>query len=342
MSQSPVAAVVLAAGQSTRMRSDAPKVLHEVCGRPMLAFVLDACRAAGIERVFVVVGHQKQLVINSFASDADLAFVEQAEQKGTGHAVLMCRQALERFDGPVLVIAGDMPLIRGETLSELAASHRAAGAAASLATTVLDDPGGYGRIVRDEAGALLAIVEERDCTPDQRAIREVNPSYYCFDRAGLFEALGAVRPDNAKKELYLTDVFRELRQRGRTVAARTVVPAADATGINSRADLAEVNRLMQRRLQEAVFEGGATIVSPETTWIEAGATVGAETVIQPFTFVGAWARVGRGCALGPFAWVARRETVPDGATVAGNLGPVERAAAVLAMHRPTVAVAGGR
>lgn len=309
------AAIILAAGKSTRMKSDRPKVLHEVCGRSMLAYVIEACQAASIGRILVVVGHQKQAVMEAFQSAADVQFVEQAEQKGSGHAVQMTRAALAGFDGSVLVIAGDMPLVRVETLRELLDTHARERAAASLATTMLDEPAGYGRILRNDRGEFLGIVEERDCTETQRTIREVNPSYYCFECEALFEALEQVRPDNAKGEYYITDTLRILRDRGRRVVAATRVPPADATGINSPVDLAEVNRLMQRRLQTALMEQGVTIVAPELTWIESDAHIGADTIVHPFSFIGSEARIGRGCRIGPFATVARRAVVGDGRSV---------------------------
>lgn len=318
MSQRPTAAIILAAGKSTRMKSDLPKVMHEVCGRPMLAYVLDACAAAGLQRIIVVVGHQKQIVLEAFGGRRDLTYVEQTEQRGTGHAVLMARDALRDFQGDVFVIAGDMPMIRAGTLRELRETHVQAQAAASIATTVLEEPFGYGRIVRDTRGEFLAIVEERDCTDAQRQIKEVNPSYYLFDRAALFDALQSVRPDNAKKEYYLTDVLRILREQGRRVVAQTSVPPADATGINSRADLAEVSRLMQARLQGAIMDSGVTIIAPALTWIEAGASIGPEAVIHPYTWIGSGAQIGARCRIGPFAVVARDARIGDDGIVCGH------------------------
>jgi bifunctional UDP-N-acetylglucosamine pyrophosphorylase/glucosamine-1-phosphate N-acetyltransferase len=321
------AAVVLAAGKSTRMNSALPKVLHPVCGRPMLAYVLDACRQAGVDRIVLVVGHDKQAILDEFGDDPDLLFVEQAEQRGTGHAVLMAQTALSDVSGPVLVIAGDMPLVRAGTLSDLLATHQCERAEASLATTVLADPSGYGRIIRGPSGEFLGIVEDRDCTDDQRLTLEVNPSYYCFNRSALFTALAEVRPNNVKNEYYLTDVFAILRKEGRRIVADTSVPAADAIGINSRAELAEVSRLMQQRIQEAVMADGVSIVAPLQTWLEWGAVIGADTVIHPFTFIGAGAAIGRGCTIGPFACIQRggrvkdRETLAVGAVVGSNDGP---------------------
>jgi bifunctional UDP-N-acetylglucosamine pyrophosphorylase/glucosamine-1-phosphate N-acetyltransferase len=309
------AAVILAAGKSTRMKSDLPKVLHEVCGRPMLGYVINACREAGVDRIVVVVGHRKDDVIACFRGEPDLVFVEQKEQKGTGHAVLFCREALEAVTGSVLVIAGDMPLVRRETLASLLEARREFGHAVTIATTVLDDPAGYGRIIRDEFGNLEGIVEDRDCTPDQKQITEVNPSYYCFDRRHMFEALDQVRPNNAKGEYYITDAVAILRASGAGASAIKAVPAEDAMGVNSRLDLSAVSRVLQDRIQSAVMDEGTTIVDPDNTWIESGATIGRDTVVYPFTFIGSNARIGGNCRIGPFAQVAAGETITDGAVV---------------------------
>ncbi len=310
-----LAAIVPAAGRSTRMQTELPKVLHDLCGRPMLAYVLDACREAGIEELCVVVGFGGQQVIETVGDRPGVRFVEQREQKGSGHAIGVCADAFKGYEGDIVVIAGDMPMIRGETLRTLVGSHRAAGAAASLATTTLQDPSGYGRIIRDREGAFERIVEHRDCTPDQLAIREVNPSYYCFDAASLFAALPKLKPDNAKGEYYITDVLSILRGAGKPVRAATSVPPEDAVGINSRADLAEVSHLMQRRIQKKWMDAGVSIVDPRTTWIDSRAQIGAGTVLRPFTCIEGRARIGARCTIGPFAYIADGAEAADGAVV---------------------------
>jgi bifunctional UDP-N-acetylglucosamine pyrophosphorylase/glucosamine-1-phosphate N-acetyltransferase len=312
---SDVAAIILAAGKSTRMKSDLPKVLHEICGQPMLSFVLQACRLVGVDRLVVVVGHGKELVQQHYASDSDLTWVDQTEQKGTGHAVLCCREALRDFDddGTVLVIAGDMPLIRRETLANLVESRSKSRDAATLATTILDEPTGYGRILRDDQGNIEQIIEEVDCTPEQRGIREVNPSYYCFESGRLFEALDNLKPTGANGEYYITDAVRILQSLGHNVSADVRVPSEDAMGINSRLDLAAINRVMQDRIQFGLMSEGVTIVDPDNTWIEADAAVGRDTVVYPFTFIGTGAIVGDRCRIGPFVHVDVGEVVDDGA-----------------------------
>jgi len=315
---SETAAIILAAGKSTRMNSERPKVLHEICGRPMLGFVLSACRLAGVDKIVVVVGHGKREVMAAFSDDSDLVWVEQTEQRGTGHAVLCAHESLKEFDGSVLVIAGDMPLIRRPALSDLLQVRAASDDAVTLATTMIADPKGYGRIVRDEDGQLEAIVEQRDCTEAEQAIREVNPSYYCFDGKKLFETLGCVPVNANSGELYITDVVRVMRENGLPVSATVSINAEDATGVNSRLDLAKVGRLMQDRIQLSAMNDGVTIVDPDTTWIEADVVLGKDTTIYPFSVIGVGAEIGRGCRVGPFAHVKRGAMVPDG----GIVGPV--------------------
>jgi bifunctional UDP-N-acetylglucosamine pyrophosphorylase/glucosamine-1-phosphate N-acetyltransferase len=241
-------AIILAAGQGTRMKSDLPKVLHEVFGRPMLAYVLDACRDAGCDRRIVVIGHQADHLRRTFAdSDGDIEWVEQTEQLGTGHAVMVCGEQLARLEGPVLVLAGDGPLIRSATLRKLLETHQQTKAACTLATSILDDPGRYGRIVRDETGNLAGIVEYLDATERQREIKEVNVSLYCFDAEALRQAIAHLDNANAKGEYYLTDTLAVLREAGRTLSAVPAVPADEVVSINTQQQLRQVEQIMTRR-----------------------------------------------------------------------------------------------
>ncbi|MGC9259940.1 MAG: NTP transferase domain-containing protein [Phycisphaerae bacterium] len=281
-----IAAIILAAGKSTRMKSQRVKVLHEICGRAMLAYVLDAVREAGAQRIVVVVGHDRERVMREFAGQPDILWVHQQEQKGTGHAVQVCREALTEFVGDIFVLAGDGPLIRAQTLVQMLHAHQEKRAALTLATSVIDNPSGYGRIVRDTAGEIMAIVEEKDATDRQRAIHEINPSYYLFASRAFFTALDQIKPNNQKGEYYLTDTLAILRSQGQRVTALAAVPPEDVLSINSRLELALVNRVMQRRIQATVIDSGVTLVSPENTWIEFGAKIGEDSVLEPFTWVG--------------------------------------------------------
>jgi bifunctional UDP-N-acetylglucosamine pyrophosphorylase/glucosamine-1-phosphate N-acetyltransferase len=294
-------AIILAAGGSTRMNTQVAKVLHEVCGRPMLAYVLDACRKIGISKIFVVVGFSAGEVKERFAEDDDIVWVQQNEQLGTGHAVLCCKEHLKDFDGQTLVLCGDGPLIRAKTLKTLIDKHESGQSAATLATAVLDDPSGYGRIVRDDYGNLQGIVEHSDCSPEQLKIKEINPSNYLFDNQVLFEALEKIRPENVKKEYYLTDAVSGIIATGHKVEAITAVPPDEALGINSRAQLSAASKIMQRRIQRRLMEDGVTIVDPDNTWIDARAQIGQDTVIEPFTYIHGQVKIGKDCRIGPFA-----------------------------------------
>jgi len=308
-------AIVLAAGVSSRMNTQMAKVLHEVCGRPMLAYVLDACHKVGVSKIYVVVGFSAGQVKERFAGN-DIVWVQQDEQLGTAHAVLCCKEHVKDFVGETLVLCGDAPLIRAEILRTLIEKHEAEQSAATLATAVLDDPTGYGRIIRDVYGNIQGIIEDSDCTREQLAIKEVNPSYYLFNNKILFEAIEKVKPDNVKKEYYLTDAVSNIIATGHKVTAVTAVRPEEAMGVNSRAELSAASKIMQRRIQRQLMENGVTIVDPDNTWIDARAQIGQDTVIEPFTYIHGEVRIGQGCRIGPFAYL-RHGTVLKNDVVLG-------------------------
>ncbi len=309
-------AIILAAGGSTRMNTQLAKVLHEVCGRPMLAYVLQACRKVGIKKIYVVVGFSSQQVIDRFADAEDIVWVRQEEQLGTAHAIMCCREHLKDFDGQTLVLCGDGPLLRSQTLRTLIEKHEAGQSAATLATAVLEDPAGYGRIVRDAYGNIQGIVEHLDCTPEQLEIKETNPSNYLFSNHRLLEAIDNIKPDNVKKEYYLTDAISGLISTGHKVEAITAMQPDEAVGINSRAQLSEASKIMQRRIQARLMDSGVTIVDPGNTWIDARAQIGQDTVIEPFTYIHGEVKIGGGCRVGPFAYL-RDGTVLESDVVLG-------------------------
>ncbi|MHC4157976.1 MAG: bifunctional UDP-N-acetylglucosamine diphosphorylase/glucosamine-1-phosphate N-acetyltransferase GlmU [Planctomycetota bacterium] len=304
-------AIILAAGVSSRMNTQMPKVLHEVCGRPMLAYVLDACRQAGVGKIYVVAGYGIEQVRERFSGASDIVWVQQAEQKGTAHAVLCCKEHLQDFVGETLVLCGDGPLIRAATLKTLIEKHEASQSAVTLATAVLDDPTGYGRIIRDAYGNMQGIVEDADCTSEQHAIKEVNPSYYLFNNKVLFEAAEKVKPDNVKKEYYLTDALSLVITTGHKVVAVTAVRPDEAKGVNSRVELTEANKIMQRKIQRELMDNGVTIVDPDNTWIDIRAQIGQDTVIEPFTYIHGEVKIGCGCRIGPFAYLRNGTVLED-------------------------------
>src|SRR3954467_12266924 len=298
-------AVILAAGRSTRMKSRRPKPLPEICGRPMLEYILRACWAAGCSKVIVIVGYGKEEVMAAFAGDDRITWVEQTEQLGTGHAVKCAQDELKKSHGEVFILAGDVPLIRGQVLKTLLKAHREEKVVASMATAVLEDPTGYGRIIRDENGEFVRIVEHIDASPQQRDIKEVFPSYYCVRGEELIWALNQLKNDNKKSEYYLTDIYEHIRKSGKRVLAVQAVTAEDVIAPNSRQDLAVADMVMQDRIQREHRENGVTIVSPINTYIEDGANIGADTTVLPFSFIGRDASIGSECTIGPFGLVPR-------------------------------------
>lgn len=246
----------MAAGKGTRMGGDLPKVVHPVGGRPMICAVVDACRAAGCDRVVVIVGYKQELVRDALAGAPGVEYAVQDQQLGTGHAVL-CAEPVVRSGGKapaeVVVLAGDGPLIRPATIALLLDKHRAGRAAATLATAVIDDPTGYGRIDRDASGRFRAIVEHKNCTPEQLRIREVNPSYYCFAGEALFDALRGVKRNPVSGEYYLTDTLELLMGKGQRVEVAPGVPPEDILSINTPAELATVDAIFRRRAAQGVM-----------------------------------------------------------------------------------------
>ena len=312
--EAPVA-LVLAAGKSTRMKSAVPKVLHPVCGRPMIEYVLDAARAAGVGRIVAIVGHAADQVRAALSGQADVEFALQSEQKGTGHAVMMCRDALRAHDGAVMILTGDAPLMRSSSFAGLLEDFRQQQAACVIGTAHTANNFGLGRIVRDAAGTFLKIVEEKDATPDERQITEINVGCYVFDCRSLLAALDQLQPNNKQGEYYLTDCCGILKSQGATVIASPRLDISEALGVNTRQQLAEVTQHMQRVALARYMAEGVTIVCPEQTLIDPRATIGPDTVIHPFTVIHGAARIGSNCQIGPHAVIAATAVLADGAIV---------------------------
>ena len=310
-------AVILAAGRGTRMKTAIPKVLHLVCNQPMLTYVFDACREVGCGELICVVGFGAERIKAAYADARDITWVQQPQQLGTGHAVQVCKPQLAGRDGELLVLAGDGPLVQAETLRQLLAVHRRRRSACTLATCIMDNPGSFGRVLRDETGELIGVVEYLDASEQQHAIKEVNVSLYCFDTAKLLEVIDDLKNDNAKGEYYLTDTLGMLRSRGYALAAVPAVPPEDVLSINDRLQLAEVSRLMQRRVQRRHMLAGVTIEDAGSTWIDPRTSIGPDTVIRPMTVLDGRCRIGTGCIIGPMvhltdAVVEDNQTVEHG------------------------------
>ncbi|TLS40429.1 bifunctional UDP-N-acetylglucosamine diphosphorylase/glucosamine-1-phosphate N-acetyltransferase GlmU [Streptomyces montanus] len=298
----PAAVVVLAAGEGTRMKSATPKVLHDICGRSLVGHVLAAARELDPEQLVVVVGHAREKVTAHLAGiDPGVRTAVQAEQNGTGHAVRMGLEQLGgAVDGTVVVVCGDTPLLSGETLRHLAATHSADGNAVTVLTAEVPDATGYGRIVRDGvSGAVTAIVEHKDATESQRAIREINSGVFAFDGQLLADALGKVRTDNSQGEEYLTDVLGILRGAGHRVGASVAGDHREIAGINNRVQLSEARRILNDRLLERAMLAGVTVVDPATTWIDVTVTFEQDAIVHPGTQLHGATHLGEGAEVGP-------------------------------------------
>jgi len=308
-------AIILAAGQGKRMKSEKAKVLHELCGRPMIRYVVDAARGAGAKTIVVVIGYEADQIRDYLKDEPDVLFANQTEQLGTGHAVKICRSLLAGYQGPALVLVGDEPLLRSPPLADLLELQHLEQPACLLGTVVLDDPTGFGRILRDSAGRFLRIVEERDCTPEERALKEVNPSCYVFELPGIWDALDQIGTSNAQGEYYLTDAPEHLKTMGRKVIALNVLRPDDVLGVNTRQHLAQAEAIMQGRIQNHWMTEGVTIVDPRNTYIDGRTSIGPDTVIYPFSVITGAVKIGSHCRVGPFAHLRDGTVLDDGVEV---------------------------
>lgn len=350
MAEPPLVAVVLAAGEGTRMRSARPKPLHLICGRAMLLHILDGLAAVPVDSAVVVVGHGAERVTKKLEAegpdDLRLRFVEQRVQRGTGDAATVALTAFHEddLDGDVLVVPGDTPLLRSGTLAGLVATHRATDAAATLLSAVVHEPRGYGRVVRRADGRVQRIVEEVDATAEERAITEVNTSVYCFRRSLLAPALRRLSPENRSGEYYLTDAVQVLHDAGHPVGAVVAPDPMEVVGVNDRVQLAAAEAELRARTNEAWMRRGVTMVDPARAYVDTGVTLGADVTIFPGVVLQGRTSIGPGVELGPGTRLVDcvveegavlTETVGTDATVGAGavvgpfavLGPGERVAA---------------
>lgn len=290
-------AVVLAAGMGTRMKSKLPKVLHKVGGKPMLQRVLDAAAKAGAEQKIVIVGHEADRVRAMIGEQAQSVY--QAEQLGTGHAVLHAEGLLEGFSGTVMVLCGDTPLLDADELKKFYEEHVASGAAATVLTTYMDNPYGYGRIIRDSENCVVGIVEEKDADAEQKKIKEINTGIFCFEAPLLFEVLHTLTCNNAQGEYYLTDALYKLNALGKKVAASVTADNDMVMGVNSRQQMAQAETLLNKRILAKWMDAGVTMMDPASTYIGEDVVVGNDTVLYPGTWLEGNTVVGTECVIGP-------------------------------------------
>lgn len=293
-----LSALVLAAGKGTRMKSELVKVMHPLAGRPMIAWPVEAARQAGASRIALVVGHQGEKVRDYFAGEEGIAFAVQEEQLGTGHAVACARDLLAGAGGRVLILCGDVPLIRAETLEGMLAQHEARQATVTVLTTHLDNPYGYGRAVKREGGRILRIVEEKDATEEEREITEINSGIYCVETAFLLEAVASLRNDNAQGEYYLTDIVTIAAERDELALSFPVADPEEVMGVNDRVQLASAATVLRRRINRELMLAGVTLIDPSTTYIDKGMTIGRDTVIHPNVHISGKTEIGSRCTIG--------------------------------------------
>jgi bifunctional UDP-N-acetylglucosamine pyrophosphorylase / glucosamine-1-phosphate N-acetyltransferase len=299
-SPKPLNILIMAAGLGTRMKSKRAKVLHELGGLPLIAHVVRTAQTLQPRAILVVVGHQAEEVEQAVLAEVGglASFVMQAKQRGTGDAVESARSVLEGSDSLVLVLSGDVPVIRTETLRNLIEHHQNAGAACSILSVRLENPTGYGRIIRDESDAFRKIVEHRDATSEQRVVKEINSGIYCFESKALFQALSRVEPANDQGEYYLTDVAEIIMSGGGKVSVYVHNDAREVSGINTRAELAEFENLVRRAaIRRLMIEGGVTFIDPSNTYISAEAKIGADTIIYPNVAIEGKSVIGENCLI---------------------------------------------
>lgn len=308
--------VILAAGMGTRMKSKMPKVLHKVCGKPLSKWVIDASEAAGADKVCAVVGHKAETVKEVLGDVCEFAL--QAEQKGTGHAVMQAIDVIKNSKGEVVILNGDTPLITAETINKAIEYHKNNGNQATVITAILDDATGYGRIVRDNDGSVLKIVEQKDASKEEKKINEVNSGMYVFDAQSLAYALDKITPNNAQGEYYLTDTLEILLSAGKKIGGYAISDNDEIRGINDRVQLNEAEKIMQKRINEYHMRNGVTMRNPESVYIEDGVEIGNDTEICQNVTIKSGTKIGSDCVIGSGSMLDRA-VIHDGVDVLSSV-----------------------
>jgi bifunctional UDP-N-acetylglucosamine pyrophosphorylase/glucosamine-1-phosphate N-acetyltransferase len=294
-----LAAIILAAGKGTRMKSELVKVMHPLAGMPLVAWPVKTVRETGATSIVIVVGHQAEKVRDYFAGETDILFACQEEQLGTGHAVASARQSLAGFSGRVLILCGDVPLIKAATIRAMLHHHQQQGAVVTVLTASLKQPFGYGRIIEDQAGRVERIVEEKDAAAGERLVTEINSGIYCVESDFLFSAIATLKNDNVQGEYYLTDIIKRAAAAGLTCVSFPVGEPVEVMGVNDRLQLAEAGMVIRTRINEALMLAGTTIIDPATTYIDQGVRVGRDTTIQPNVHISGDTAIGNNCLIEP-------------------------------------------
>ena len=308
--------VILAAGMGTRMKSKMPKGLHKVCGKPLSKWVIDASKAAGADKVCAVVGHKAETVKEVLGDVCEFAL--QAEQKGTGHAVMQAIDVIKNSKGEVVILNGDTPLITAETINKAIEYHKNNGNQATVITAILDDATGYGRIVRDNDGSVLKIVEQKDASEEEKKINEVNSGMYVFDAQSLVYALDKITPNNAQGEYYLTDTLEILLSAGKKIGGYAISDNDEIRGINDRVQLNEAEKIMQKRINEYHMRNGVTMRNPESVYIEDGVEIGNDTEICQNVTIKSGTKIGSDCVIGSGSMLDRA-VIHDGVDVLSSV-----------------------
>lgn len=308
--------VILAAGMGTRMKSKMPKILHKVCGKPLSKWVIDASKAAGADKVCAVVGHKAETVKEVLGDVCEFAL--QAEQKGTGHAVMQAIDVIKNSKGEVVILNGDTPLITAETINKAIEYHKNNGNQATVITAILDDATGYGRIVRDNDGSVLKIVEQKDASEEEKKINEVNSGMYVFDAQSLVYALDKITPNNAQGEYYLTDTLEILLSAGKKIGGYAISDNDEIRGINDRVQLNEAEKIMQKRINEYHMRNGVTMRNPESVYIEDGVEIGNDTEICQNVTIKSGTKIGSDCVIGSGSMLDRA-VIHDGVDVLSSV-----------------------
>lgn len=305
-------AVVLAAGKGTRMKSSLYKVLHPVCGKPMVEHVVENMEKLGVEKIVTIVGHGAEVVQSELGDRSEYAL--QAEQLGTAHAVLQAEKMIANLSGTTIVICGDTPLISAETMQQLLDHHENTGAKATILTAIANDPTGYGRIIRSADGSVNSIVEQKEASPEEQLVKEINSGTYCFDNEALFKSLKLVTNENAQGEYYLPDVIGILQKEGAIISAFTATDFEEILGVNDRVALSQAEQTMRARIADYHMREGVTIIDPQNTYISSDAMIGADTVIQPGVIIEGKTIIGENCTIGPNSHIVS-STVGNGTTI---------------------------